>query len=93
MAKGKFRGGMPVKYEQPAETSAKMQQQAQQAQQELEQSEFVVSSGGGMVEVVINGKKEVTSLKLIRKLWTKRMWRCWKTCCLLHWSAAVAEVE
>lgn len=37
----------------------KMQQQAQQAQQELEQSEFVVSSGGGMVEVVINGKKKL----------------------------------
>ena len=39
-----------------------MQEQFAKTQAELEAKEYAVSSGGGMVEVVINGKKEIQSL-------------------------------
>lgn len=41
-----------------------MQVQMQEKQAELEAAEYEVTSGGGMVKVTINGKKEVTSLKI-----------------------------
>lgn len=42
----------------------KMQEQLAQKQDELEAREFTVTSGGGMVEVVMNGKKEIVSLNI-----------------------------
>ena len=42
----------------------KMQEDMQKAQEELEAKEFSAASGGGMVEAVVSGKKELLSLKL-----------------------------
>ncbi|HIZ55654.1 MAG TPA: YbaB/EbfC family nucleoid-associated protein, partial [Firmicutes bacterium] len=42
----------------------KMQEEMQQAQEELEQRDFPVTVGGGAVEVVISGKKEIKTLTL-----------------------------
>ncbi len=42
----------------------KMQEDMKKKQEELEQMEFATTSGGGMVEVVITGKKEIKSIVL-----------------------------
>ena len=42
----------------------KMQEDMANMQAELETREYEVSAGGGVVNVVINGKKEVLSVKL-----------------------------
>ncbi len=41
-----------------------MQQKLQEAQAELEESQFVGSASGGLVEATVNGKKTVLSLKI-----------------------------
>ena len=40
----------------------KMQQQMQDAQEQLDAAEYEATSGGGMVSVKVSGKREVTSL-------------------------------
>lgn len=42
----------------------KMQEDMAKKQEELEQTEFKASSGGGAVEVLMNGKKEIVSLDI-----------------------------
>ena len=42
----------------------KMQEQMAQAQEELEEAEIVGESGGGLVQVVVNGKKAVSSITI-----------------------------
>ena len=42
----------------------KMQEQMQQDREELENTTFYANAGGGMVEVEMNGKRELTSLKI-----------------------------
>ena len=41
---------------------SQVQEQAQKLQEELESKTFSVKSGGGMVEVTLNGKGEVTDI-------------------------------
>ena len=41
-----------------------MIKQAQKMQEELEQREYEVAAGGGVITVKINGKKEVLSVKI-----------------------------
>lgn len=41
-----------------------MQEDMARIQEEVENSEFTSSSGGGMVEVTVNGKHEVLSVKM-----------------------------
>lgn len=41
-----------------------MQEDVAKVQEEVEASEFNASSGGGMVEVVVNGKHEILSIKI-----------------------------
>lgn len=41
-----------------------MQRQMEEGQKELETKEFTASVGGGAVQVTVNGKKEVLSVKL-----------------------------
>ena len=41
-----------------------MQAQLEQKQAEIEASTFTASAGGGAVEVVANGKKEIISIKI-----------------------------
>ncbi|MDR0306260.1 MAG: YbaB/EbfC family nucleoid-associated protein [Chitinispirillales bacterium] len=42
----------------------KMQSQVVKAQEELQRKEFEGTAGGGMVKVVVNGKNELTSIKI-----------------------------
>ena len=41
-----------------------MQRQMEESQKELEEKEFTASAGGGVVEVTISGKREVTKVKI-----------------------------
>lgn len=45
-----------------------MQRQMEEGQKELETKEFVAKSGGGAVEVAVNGKKEVLRIKLSEEI-------------------------
>lgn len=56
-------GGMP-NMQQLMKQAQKMQKQMEQAQAELEEKELTATAGGGMVEVVITGKKEIKSIKI-----------------------------
>lgn len=42
----------------------KMQEQMQQDREELENTTFYANAGGGMVEVEMNGKRELTAIKI-----------------------------
>lgn len=42
----------------------KMQRQMEEATKELEDTEVSATAGGGVVEVTVSGKKEVTKIKL-----------------------------
>lgn len=41
-----------------------MQRQMEEGQKELEVAEFTAAAGGGAVEVTVNGRKEILSVKL-----------------------------
>ena len=57
-------GGMPGNMNNIMKQAQKMQKQMEQAQAELESSEYTATSGGGAVEVTISGTKEITKIKL-----------------------------
>ncbi len=61
---GKGFGGMPGNMQQIMKQAQKMQQEMQKVQQETEQVVMDASSGGGMVNVSVNGKNEIVSLKI-----------------------------
>lgn len=42
----------------------KMQQEMARTQQEIEEKEFSSTAGGGVIEAVVNGKKEVVKIKI-----------------------------
>ena len=42
----------------------KMQRQMEEASKALEEEELTVTAGGGVVEVTVSGKKEITKIKL-----------------------------
>jgi len=66
MAKrGGFPGGaMPGNMTNLMKQAQRMQRQMEEGQKELETKEFTASAGGGAVEAVVTGKKEIVSLKL-----------------------------
>ena len=70
MAKrGGFPGGaMPGNMSNLMKQAQRMQRQMEEGQKELETKEFTASAGGGAVEVTINGKKEITSIKLAEEI-------------------------
>ncbi len=57
-------GGGPKNMNAMIRQAQKMQEDMKKKQDELEQMEFTTTSGGGMVEVSINGKKEIKSITL-----------------------------
>ena len=65
MAKGGFRG-MPGGMNQAAmiKQAQKMQEDMEALQADLDEREYDVSAGGGVVGVKINGKKEVLSIDI-----------------------------
>ena len=67
--RGGFPGGaMPGNMNNLMKQAQRMQRQMEEGQKELETKEFSASAGGGAVEVTINGKKEITSIKLAEEI-------------------------
>ncbi len=67
MAKrGGFPGGMamPGNMNNLMKQAQRMQRQIEEGQKELETKEFTAKAGGGAVEVVVTGKKEVLKVTL-----------------------------
>ena len=67
MAKrGGFPGGMgmPGNMNNLMKQAQKMQKQMEETTKELEEKEITATAGGGAVEVVVTGKKEIKSVKL-----------------------------
>lgn len=55
-------GGGPQNMQNMLKQAQKMQESIEKKKAELEEKEYVVSSGGGMVEVTVNGKHEVKAI-------------------------------
>ena len=55
-------GGGPQNMQAMLKQAQKMQEQIEAKKAELEEKDYVVSSGGGMVEVTVNGKHEVKAI-------------------------------
>ena len=65
MAKrGGFGGGMPGNMNNLMKQAQRMQRQMEENKKALELMEFKAASGGGAVEVVVSGKKELKSLTI-----------------------------
>ena len=57
-------GGGPSNMQSMLKQAQKMQEDIAQKQAELEEKEYEVAAGGGVVGVKINGKKEILSVKI-----------------------------
>ena len=57
-------GGGPANMQAMIKQAQKMQEDMTAMQEELETREYEVSAGGGVVNVKINGKKELLSVKI-----------------------------
>ena len=57
-------GGGPNNMQAMLRQAQKMQEDMQLKQEELEAREYQVAAGGGVVNVKINGKKEILSVKI-----------------------------
>ena len=57
-------GGGPQNMQAMIRQAQKMQEDMAAKQEELEAREYDISAGGGVVNVKINGKKEIQSVKL-----------------------------
>ncbi|MGL5258976.1 MAG: YbaB/EbfC family nucleoid-associated protein [Lachnospiraceae bacterium] len=66
--KGGFPGGMPGNMNNLMKQAQRMQRQMEESQKELETKEFSAKAGGGAVEVVVSGKKEVVRVKLDKEV-------------------------
>ena len=65
MARGGFPGMMGgANMQQLARQAAKLQQQLQDAQEQLAAREYEAASGGGMVTAKVNGKRELLALTI-----------------------------
>ena len=65
MAKrGGFPGGMPGNMNNLMKQAQKMQRQMEEASKELEEKEITAAAGGGVVEITVSGKKEITKVKI-----------------------------
>ena len=57
-------GGGPSNMQAMLKQAQKMQEDMAEKQAELEEREYEVAAGGGVVNVKINGKKEILSVKI-----------------------------
>ena len=66
MAKGGYRGGMPMggMNMNMVKQAQKMQQEMLRMQEEMESKEYEATSGGGMVKAAVNGKHELLRLEI-----------------------------
>lgn len=61
-------GGIPGNMSNLMKQAQRMQRQMEEGQRELETKEFVAKTGGGAVEVAVNGKKEVLRITLSEEI-------------------------
>lgn len=61
-------GGIPGNMSNLMKQAQRMQRQMEEGQRELETKEFMAKTGGGAVEVVVNGKKEVLRISLSEEI-------------------------
>ena len=73
MAKrGGYPGGMmPGNMNNLMKQAQKMQRQMEQTSEELESKTYEASAGGGVVKVMVSGKKEVLSVKIAEEVVVK----------------------
>ena len=57
-------GGMPGNMANLMKQAQKMQRQMEEQAKEMETKEFTATAGGGAVEVIVTGKKEVKKINL-----------------------------
>lgn len=57
-------GGMPGNMANLMKQAQKMQKQMEDATKELEEKEMTATAGGGVVEITVSGKREVTKVKI-----------------------------
>ena len=62
--RGGFPGGMPGNMNNLMKQAQRMQRQMEENKKALEEKEFTATAGGGAVEVVLSGKKELKSIKI-----------------------------
>ena len=62
--RGGFQGGMPGNMNNLMKQAQRMQRQMEENKKALEEMECKAASGGGAVEVVVSGKKELKSLTI-----------------------------
>ncbi len=61
-------GGIPGNMSNLMKQAQRMQRQMEEGQKELETKEFTAAAGGGAVEAVVNGKKEMIGIKLAEEV-------------------------
>ena len=67
MAKGGYRGGMPMggmNQMQMMKQAQKMQQDLLKMQQEMEEKQYEATAGGGVVTAVVSGKRELVRVTI-----------------------------
>ena len=67
MAKGGYRGGMPMggmNQMQMMKQAQKMQQDLMKMQEEMQSKEYEATAGGGVVTAVVNGQKELLRIAI-----------------------------
>ena len=57
-------GGMPGNMNQLMKQAQRMQRQMEEAQAQLEETETTGTAGGGVVEITVSGKKEITKIHI-----------------------------
>ena len=62
--RGGFSGGMPGNMNNLMKQAQRMQRQMEENKRALEEKEFTATVGGGAVEVVVSGKKDLKSLTI-----------------------------
>lgn len=62
--RGGFPGGMPGNMNNLMKQAQRMQRQMEEAQKDLENKEITASVGGGVVQVTVSGKREVTKVEI-----------------------------
>ena len=60
MAKGGYRGGMPM----GGMNQMQMMKQAQKMQQEMEEQQYEATAGGGVITAVVSGKRELVRVTI-----------------------------
>ncbi len=67
MAKGGYRGGMPMggmNQMQMMKQAQKMQQDLLKMQEQMQTKEYEATAGGGVISAVVNGRKELVRIAI-----------------------------